>query len=71
MYIFAFPNTFDMKYTIAQQGKLYSVIRLIKITDHHGVESLKWDFDNPLTIVDSEEKAQQFIAELLKEEKTH
>ena len=59
-----------MKYTIAQQGKLYSVIRLVKITDHNGVESLKWDFDNPLIIVNSEKEAQQFIAEMLKEERT-
>ena len=57
-----------MKYSIVQQGELYSIIKLIKVSDSYGVESLQWDFDHPLAIVDSEEKAQQFITELFKEE---
>ena len=63
-----------MNYTIVKLDKyseLYSVIRLVKISDNNGVESLQWDFDNPLTIVDSKEKAQQFIARLLNEERNH
>lgn len=60
-----------MKYTIVEDGELYLVIKLIKIADSNGVENLQWDFDNPLYIVDSKEKAQQFIADLLHEELNH